>query len=231
MDGSSRRLPAYFDVTGATDADGANRASRLAKVRGLVKPYVPRHRALVVAKHRFIRRRKQATFLAKAVADRARTEWETGYPVVLRHLRERFPSLPLGAASGPDDGTDPVLMILHEFERLDGGQQEKVARNLALLWNSFMSVFDGVSGFQAASAVDQQAYFEKLEAAAHRMEAARGTDAAFHYVTVELIRRYIGFLQIGSTDPKAVALARLVAPLIDRGHKLGAEPFLRAVGS
>lgn len=164
-----------------------------------------------------------------AMTERARAEWRSGYPVVLRRLQARFPSLPLGQIHDPNGEPDPVELVMEEFGGLEPAQQDKVAKNLALLWNSFTGAFGGVSGFQATSATEQQSYVEKLEAAAQRMEAARGTEAAFHYVTVELIRQYIAFLRAGSTEPKAVALARLVAPLIDRGHRLGVEPYLRPV--
>ncbi|WP_147282452.1 hypothetical protein [Microvirga subterranea] len=185
----------------------------------------------VPSRQRLARRSEQVVLMVQAVTDRARAEWRAGYPVVLRHLQERFPSLPLGSLSDADAEPDPVELVMEEFDRLEPEQQDKVAKNLALLWNSFTGAFGGVSGFQAASPTEQQSYVEKLEAAARRMEAARGTEAAFHYVTVELIRQYIAFLQVGSTEQRAVALARRVAPLIDRGYKMEAQPFLHTVGS
>jgi hypothetical protein len=229
MDGSSRRLPAYFIAPHSQPASHSKASRRLRQVRFIVRRSVSQLGANVPSANGFTRRTGQMVSAMQAVADRARAEWRAGYPAVLRQLHERFPSLPLGAMPDPADEVDPVLLVMEEFEVLGPDQQEKVARSLALLWNSFTGVFGGVSGFRNASAVEQRAYSEKLEAAAERMRAARGTDAAFHYVTVELIRHYVAFLLIGSTDPKAVALARLVAPLIDRGHKLGAEPYLRSV--
>lgn len=197
----------------------------------LVRRSASRFGVPVTSKLRLVHRSEQVVLMMQAVTDRARAEWRAGYPVVLRHLQERFPSLPLGSFPDPNAEPDPVELVMEEFHGLEPAQQDKVAKNLALLWNSFTGAFGGVSGFQAASPTEQRSYVEKLEAAARRMEAARGTEAAFHYVTVELIRQYIAFLQVGSTDPKAVALARLVAPLIDRGFKMEAQPFLHTVGS
>jgi len=229
MDGSSRRLPAYFIAPRKGPASRSKAGRRLRQVRFIVRRSVSQLGVNVPSADGLTRRTEQMVSIVQAVADRARAEWRAGYPIVLRQLHERFPSLPLGVLPDPADEVDPVLLAMEEFEGLEPDQQEKVAKSLALLWNSFTSVFGGVSGFRNASAVEQRAYSEKLEAAAERMKAARGTDAAFHYVTVELIRHYVAFLRIASTDPKAVALARLVAPLIDRGHKLGAEPYLRPV--
>lgn len=231
MNGSSQRLPAY-SIAPKADAAGNNKASRqLRQVRVLVRRSASRLGVPLPSKQRLTRRSEKVVLLMQAVTDRARAEWRAGYPIVLRRLQERFPSLPLGQMPDPNGEPDPVELVMDEYDGLEPAQQDKVARNLALLWSSFTGAFGGVSGFQAASATEQQSYVEKLEAAARRMEAARGTEAAFHYVTVELIRQYIAFLRIGSTDPKAVALARLVAPLIDRGYRLETQPFLHTVGS
>ncbi|WP_150117733.1 hypothetical protein [Microvirga vignae] len=113
---------------------------------------------------------------------------------------------------------DDVGMVLGEFEKLSRDQQDKVAKSLALLWDTFIEVFGGVSGFQTASPIEQQAYIERLSTASRRMEVARGSDVAFHYVTVELMRQYVSFLQTSSKNPRAIVLAGAVAPLIDRGR-------------
>ncbi len=115
---------------------------------------------------------------------------------------------------------DPIQILLSEFNALDPDQKDKVARNLTLLWDNFQDAFDGLSGFLAAPTTEQDAFMEKLEAAAERMRPARGTEAGFHYVTVELTRQYIAFLRVGKADRSAVALATCVVSLIDRGRQL-----------
>jgi hypothetical protein len=139
-----------------------------------------------------------------------------------RNLRPSFATPSAPDANGIEE-VDPVGLVLSDFDNLSGDHQQKVAKSLALLWDAFIDVFGGVSAFQAASPTEQKAYIGKFDAAARRMEAARGSEAAFHYVTVELMRHYIGFLQTGSGDPKAITLARAVAPLIDLGRRLDAE--------
>lgn len=206
MDGLSQQLDAYVV------------SPRAGKIRTLAKPRVgpwANHIAL----------------LAQTLAFKARTASQAACSDFLSRLGKQFPSLAWIAPPDPVEEPDPIRAIMDDFEKLGHEQQDKVAKNLALLWNSFTSVFGGVTAFQSASPAEQRAYVEKLEAAAHRMEAAKGTEAAFHYVTVELIRQYIAFLQIGSTDQRAVALARLVAPLIDRGHKMTAEPTIYSLKS
>lgn len=126
---------------------------------------------------------------------------------------------------------DPVEMLLSEFAGLEQEQQAKVARNLVLLWDNFQTIFGGLSGFLAASPTEQDAFMEKLEAAARRMEPARGTDSAFHYVTVELTRQYISFFRVGRSDGQALALAACVAALIDEGRRIPAEPAACVNGS
>lgn len=168
--------------------------------------------------------------LAGASALRARDVWQAVRADIGVRLRMLLPALAEGAGPDPADEPDPVRSIMSEFEELGQEQKDKVARNLALLWSSFIDAFGGVSAFQSASTTDRQAYVDRLGAAARRMEAAKGTEAAFHYVTVELLRQYVFFLQIGSTDQGAVALAQLVAPLIDRGHAMSPEPTVYLVG-
>lgn len=144
-------------------------------------------------------------------------------PSILRSQSSKlFPFLPATEGQDAPQEPDPVDVILGDFEQLCPEQQHKVASNLALLWESFLSDFGGISGFRAAPAVEQDAFLDRLKAAARRMEAAKGSEAAFHYVTVELMRQYISFFRAGSADRKAVSLARCVAPLIDRGRQIAA---------
>ena len=233
MDGSSPRLPAGipFSRVGTFHRKIARRKPRrlrrLAQKRllRLAAPFRPKATALLEA----LPSRDSLAALTKTLAARAVSLWQTFSPAAIAQLRRPFPSLP--AAGSPNEEHDPVRLVMAEFDDLSADQQNKVARNLALLWNSFTSVFGGVSGFRAASPTEQREYLEKLQLAARRMEAAKGTETAFHYVTVELIRLYLGFHQAGSTDQGAVALAKVVAPLIDRGHRLSAAPFIYPVAS
>ena len=50
----------------------------------------------------------------------------------------------------------------------------------------------GRSGYLGSLETEQVLYLEKLKAASDRMRLAQGTDGAVHYVTVELMRQYVG---------------------------------------
>jgi hypothetical protein len=233
MDGSSPRLPAgipdprvgTFHRKNAPRRAQYLRRQAQKRLRRLAAPFRPKATALFEA----LPSRDTLAALTNALAARVVSSWQTLSPAAIAQLRRLFPSLPV--AGGPNEEHDPVRLVMAEFDDLSSDQQNKVAQNLALLWNSFTSVFGGVSGFHAASPTEQREYLEKLQLAARRMESAKGTEAAFHYVTVELIRLYIGFHQAGSTDQGAVALAKVVAPLIDRGHRLSAAPLIYPVPS
>lgn len=146
--------------------------------------------------------------------------WQAARPALLLQSRKLLPFLLQTDVTGAHAGPDPVDTILSDFGSLERAGQDKVAKNLALLWDNFQNMFGGISGFLAAPGTEQDAFMEKLTAAAERMEAARGTEAAFHYVTVELTRQYISYFRIGRADPKAVALATCVVSLIDRGRRM-----------
>jgi hypothetical protein len=233
MDGSSPRLPAGIPASeiGTFSWKSAERRPRHFRPEAqkrrlrLTGVFRTKPSALLEA----LPTRHTVASLKEKLAARAMPVAQAVAPAAIAQLRRLFPSLPV--ATDADEEHDPVRLVMADFDNLSSDQQDKVARNLVLLWNSFMSVFGGVSGFRSASPTEQRVYLEKLQSAARRMEAARGTEAAFHYVTVELIRLYIGFLQVGSTDPSAVALAKVVAPQIDRGHRMSAAPFISPIPS
>jgi len=160
------------------------------------------------------------TLPERLVPPRVLAVWEEAQPVLLSHSRKLLPFLPLfEAPEGPPE-PDPVEEILGDFDGLTREQQEKVAENVALLWDYFQETFGGISGFLASPQTEQAAYMEKLNAASERMQVARGTNVAFHYVTVELVRQYLSFLQRGTADMSAVLLAERVVALIERGRQL-----------
>jgi hypothetical protein len=68
------------------------------------------------------------------------------------------------------------------------------------------------------SQTERSQYLEKLMAAFQRMKLARGSNVAFHYVTVELMRQYVCCLQQRRSDRPALSLASCVAALINRGR-------------
>lgn len=168
----------------------------------------------------------RAVLLTQGIVPKLRMAREKFPVAALSDIRKLLPSRSVAVA--PDANAiaeiDHVAVVLSDLQSLPCEQHHKVAHSLALLWDAFIDVFGGVSAFQAASPIEQQAYVGKLETAARRMEAARGSDAAFRYVTVELMRQYVSFLQTGSKDPNAIALARAVAPLIDRGRSINEGP-------
>ena len=52
------------------------------------------------------------------------------------------------------------------------------------------------------------------------MKLARGSEVAFHFVTVELMRLYVEGFMLGRRDRAALALASTVSVLIDRGRMM-----------
>lgn len=182
-------------------------------------------RGASLVRHHVARLTGQALLLTRGFSPRLQNVWEKTSPIFHSQIRKLPPSVPLLAPPDANEveEVDDVRSVLSEFENLTREQQDKVAKSLALLWDAFIDLFGGVSAFQTASLVERQAFTKKLDTAARRMEIARGSDAAFHYVTVELMRQYVSFLQIGSKDPRAITLAGLVAPLIDQGRRANAE--------
>jgi hypothetical protein len=52
------------------------------------------------------------------------------------------------------------------------------------------------------------------------MRLARGTEGAFHFVTVELMHQYVRGFQDRRSDQAAITLATWVSGLINRGRSL-----------
>ncbi|MBM6583357.1 hypothetical protein ILT44_24445 [Microvirga sp. BT689] len=165
------------------------------------------------------------TFLALAlrVFSRIPAWWDVARAVLLSKRQALLPFPPLARVEQTDEKPDPPWKLLEDFQGLAIAQQDKVARNLAVLWGHFEEAFGGLSGYLRSPETEQLLYLEKLKAASDRMRQARGTDGAFHYVTVELLRQYVGCFQEGRSDDAAITLAAWVSGLIDRGRRLTAE--------
>jgi hypothetical protein len=135
----------------------------------------------------------------------------------------RFLPVPVGA--GPmyvSRGPERVEAIIPDFNALTSDQQAKVAKNLAQLWDNFLEVFGGLSGFWASPLAEQEACMDKLETAVRNLEPQKRSETGFQYVTIELMRLYLAFLFVGRTDHLSVVLGALVVPLIDRGREMAA---------
>jgi len=160
------------------------------------------------------------TALATAliVVPRVLDGWDALRPRLVSHSRALLPFLPIPSEAEEAVAADPAWEILAEFQSLAPDQQDKAARNLALLWDHFEHMFGGLSGFLAEPAIEQSLYLDKLMVASRRMRLARGSEVAFHYVTVELMRLYVSYLQLGRSDRAALALASNVVALISRGR-------------
>ncbi|QRM29808.1 hypothetical protein [Microvirga sp. VF16] len=162
------------------------------------------------------------TVLATAliVLPKAFASWDALRPALLSHTRALLPFIPLASAEEEALNADPIWNLLAEFRALAPEQQDKSAKNLALLWDHFETTFDGLSGFLAEPQAEQSLYLEKLMTASRRMKLARGSEVAFHYVTVELMRLYVHGLQRGRSDRAALTLASNVVALINRGRMM-----------
>lgn len=146
--------------------------------------------------------------------------WDVLRPALLSSTRALLPFVPIASAADEALESDPAWELLAELQALAPDQQDKAAKNLALLWDHFEHMFGGLSGFLAESQTEQSLYLEKLMTASRRMKLARGTDVAFHYVTVELMRLYVHCLQLRRSDRAALSLASNVAALINRGRMM-----------
>ncbi|MBB3016986.1 hypothetical protein FHR70_000026 [Microvirga lupini] len=146
-------------------------------------------------------------------------EWDRLRPVLVSNARTLLPFVPLVKTAEEEAlEQDPVWELLGEFKTLAPDQQDKAAKNLALLWAHFEETFGGLSGFLAEPQTDQALYLDKLDTASRRMKLARGSDVAFHYVTVEVMRLYVVCLQMRRSDRAALSLAACAATLINRGR-------------
>jgi hypothetical protein len=155
---------------------------------------------------------------ALIVLPRAFAGWDAVYPEALTKARALLSFVPLASTDEDALEHDPAWEILAEFQKLDASDQDKAAKNLALLWGHFEDTFGGLSGFLEESQTERSQYLEKLMAASQRMKLARGSNVAFHYVTVELMRQYVCCLQQRRSDRPALSLASCVAALINRGR-------------
>jgi hypothetical protein len=145
--------------------------------------------------------------------------WDSIRPVLLS-TRALLPIAPRITPEEEAVEQDAAWELLAEFQALEPDRQDHVARNLALLWGHFEDGFGGLSEFLRSPQMEQSAYLEKLQAASSRMRLARGSEVAFHYVTVELMRQYVSCLQSGRSDRAAISLATCAAALINRGRML-----------
>lgn len=143
-------------------------------------------------------------------------------PTATERLRVLFPSLPW-AEPERDEASEPAFAILGELDELAPEKQVATARNVALLWDCFVEEFGGVAGFLASGATEQAEYLDKLEAAASRMEAGRGTPVAYHYVSVVLIKLYVESFRTKRATAGAIALSGRVAALINQGRIIRAQ--------
>jgi hypothetical protein len=172
---------------------------------------------------RHIGRALDQTALATAliVLPKVLAEWDRLRPILVSNARTLIPFVPL-VKSAEDEALeqDPVWNLLGEFKTLAPDQQDKAARNLALLWGHFEDTFGGLSGFLAEPQTEQALYLDKLDTASRRMRLARGSDVAFHYVTVEVMRLYVVCLRTRRSDRAALSLATCAATLINRGRMM-----------
>ncbi|WP_201859429.1 hypothetical protein [Microvirga soli] len=148
-------------------------------------------------------------------------EWDRYRPILISNARTLLPFVPL-VKSVEEEALeqDPIWNLLGEFKTLAPDQQDKAAKNLALLWAHFEDTFEGLSGFLAEPQTEQALYLDKLDTASRRMKLARGSDVAFHYVTVEVMRLYVICLQTRRSDRAALSLATCAATLINRGRMM-----------
>ena len=95
---------------------------------------------------------------ALIVMPKAFAGWDAVYPAVLTKARVLLPFVPLASADEEALEHDPAWEILAEFQKLGASDQDKAAKNLALLWGHFEDTFGGLSGFLEESQTERSQY-------------------------------------------------------------------------
>lgn len=231
MDGSPQSPSGYISLWDADKQQAKEARARPEWIDAILQRFRPVAAASVQINARIRNIAQQGAQRVRAASPRALAVWQAAQPVLLSHAGKLLSYLPNADAAHDSTKPTPVQILLTEFEKLESVQQDRVAKNLVLLWDNFQSMFGGISGFLSAPETEQNTFMERLKAAAERMETARGSDAAFHFVTVELMRQYISFLQTGRADTQALSLATCVVSLIDRGRTMASEPMAYSIKS
>jgi hypothetical protein len=112
-----------------------------------------------------------------------------------------------------------IEFVLREFESLDRGQQQEVARDLAQLWEAFVGHFGSVEGFltDAAQARD---YVQRVETAARRMRTAKNSEKGHYFFATAMVAYYLRALHDRASEIDDQRSANRIVALIDHGRQL-----------
>jgi hypothetical protein len=111
-------------------------------------------------------------------------------------------------------------VLMDQFHALDPDQRDRVAVQLAELWEWLITEFGGPAGFLDKPQAEQDAYIERLRIVTQRTEEHKETDLGRYYYSSALLSLYASALRAERRDPDQTALAALVASMIDRGRQL-----------
>ena len=114
----------------------------------------------------------------------------------------------------------PVWTLLMEFDALDRQKQDDAARQLTVLWSSFVEEFGGPRPFMELPAAEQQAYLGRLDRIREKTEALKGTELGRYYFSVAILRHFLEALRSNDTSTAAIALSKRLVRLTERGREL-----------
>jgi hypothetical protein len=137
---------------------------------------------------------------------------------VLEYLSSFLP--PWSGRSGTDaGGLKGIEAVLRDFDKLDGGQQQDVARDLAQLWEAFIGHFGGIEGFLTGDEMRARDYINRVETAARRMRTAKASEKGHYFFAAAMLGHYLRALHERANEPADQRIANRIVRLIDDGQK------------
>jgi hypothetical protein len=114
----------------------------------------------------------------------------------------------------------PAWTLLMEFDALDGQKQDDAARQLTILWSSFVEEFGGPRPYMDRPASEQQAYLDRLDRITEKTDRLKRTELGRYYFSVAILRHFLEALQSNDTSTAAIALSKRLVRLTERGREL-----------
>jgi hypothetical protein len=121
-----------------------------------------------------------------------------------------------------DSGDNELDNLIAEIGELTPEQRAAVARGLAMLWNAFLSRFNGLDGYLEAHSADRAAYLQELRSAVERMNQSEKLSSSRYSRAPSLMGVYLESLVRRDSTAAGREFGQAVATLIEQGDKLRA---------
>jgi hypothetical protein len=125
----------------------------------------------------------------------------------------------------------PASTLLMEFDALEGQKQDDAARQLTILWSSFVEEFGGPRPFMDLPAAEQQAYLGRLDRIREKADGLKGTELGQYYFSVAILRHFLEALRSNDTSTAAIALSKRLVRLTERGRAMPPARHARSVAA